>query len=72
VTNGFFGYFIDDVQDSYVKNLSKNIILVNKKYVQDTLSKNISKLCLNEDSQLSSVTTSDVKLQNSKILHIVS
>lgn len=72
VTNGFFGYFIDDVQDSYVKNLSKNIILVNKKYVQDTLSKNISKLCMNEDSQLSSVTTSEVKFQNSKILYIVS
>lgn len=71
-TNGIFGYFINDIQDSYVKNLSKNIILINKKYVQDTLSKSISKLCSAEDSQLNSVSTSDVKFQNSKILYVVS
>lgn len=71
-TNGLFGYFINDMQDSYVKNLSKYMTVINKKYAQDHISKNVSKLCSDDTNHLNSIAKSDIKLQNSKIIYTVS
>lgn len=70
-TNWLYGYFIHNMQDSYVKNLSKNLILINKKYAQDHISKNVSKLCSDGTNHISSIEKSEVKLQNSKIMYVV-
>lgn len=71
-TNGLYGYFIKDVKDSYINDLSKNLTLINKKYADSKLVGNISKLCKDDNNSLKKVTSSDVKLKNSKIMYILS
>lgn len=71
-TNGLYGYFINDVQDSYVKNLSKYLTIVNEKYVDRYLAGNVSKLCIDDNNSLKKITKSEVKLRNSKIVYLLS
>lgn len=71
-TNWLYGYFIKDVEDRYINDLSKYLILINKKYVDRNVVENVSKLCKDDSTSLKKVTNSEVKLKNSKIVYILS
>ena len=70
-TNWTYWYFINELQDSYVKDLSKYIVLVNQKFVEKQVSKNVSKLCVKWDYFLKSISKSELKFQNSKFVYYV-
>lgn len=70
-TNWIYWYFINELQDSYVKNLSKYVVLVNQKFVEKNVSKNVSKLCVKWDSILKNIVKWELKLQSAKLVYLV-
>ena len=62
--DNLFGYFINDVSEQEVINLSKYITLPNKTYVNDTIIPLVSMLCKDGNVSMESVTSQSIVLEN--------
>lgn len=71
-TNGnYYGYFINDVSEQEVIDVTNALILPNENYVQNTLLSNLQKLCTDGSTSLMQVTTSSLGVDlNGLIINI--
>jgi len=69
VANGsLYGYFINGATSDRIQELTKYIVLPNKKYISDKVMPFAPQLCSSIDHTMSMVDTFDVKTENNAII----
>jgi hypothetical protein len=66
--DNLFGYFINDVSEQEVIDLSKYITLPNKTYVNDTIIPLVSTLCKDGNVTMQSVNSQSIVLENKVLI----
>jgi hypothetical protein len=69
--DSLFGYFINNIQDSQVKELVKYINLVNTSFVEKNVLDNIDVLCWDGWNAIKEVTKTEIVTKNNKLFVLV-